>query len=129
MTFQHADTSKRTRPGPFVRRSLDRPSGSAETQVVGKMEPMRRWVPSFLLAGALALDVLLIRSHIELAIGSAACLERANFELISCVAPPPDWQLILLPAVAISLAMLLGVTLARRSGPISTQAASDSGDT
>jgi uncharacterized membrane protein AbrB (regulator of aidB expression) len=74
---------------------------------------MRRLVPSVLLAVALVLDLLLIRSQVDLAIGAAACLERANFELVSCVAPPSDLLMILLSALAIGVAILLGTTIAR----------------
>jgi ribose/xylose/arabinose/galactoside ABC-type transport system permease subunit len=71
----------------------------------------RRFIPTLLLAVALALCLWVIRSQVDLAIGAAACLERANFFLISCVAPPPDWQLILSTALAVGLAILLGTRL------------------
>lgn len=37
---------------------------------------------------ALALDLLVLREQLETAIGSAACFERAKYEMILCVAGP-----------------------------------------
>jgi hypothetical protein len=71
----------------------------------------RRFIPTLLLALALALSLWMIRSQVELAIGAAACLERANFFLISCMAPPPDWQMILSTGFAVGIAILLGTRL------------------
>ncbi len=85
---------------------------------------MRRVVPSVLLAVALVLDLLVIRSQVDLAIGAAACLERANFESVSCVAPPSDVLMILLAVLAMGVAILLGTTIARGSAPSPSQVGS-----
>ena len=66
-----------------------------------------------LVAFALGLDLLLVRSQLEAAIWSAACLERAKDELVSCLAPPDWWSVALSGTVALSLAAVLGFVLAR----------------
>jgi hypothetical protein len=74
---------------------------------------VRRSGLTVMLAVALALTLWAIRGQVELAIGAAACLERAKYELILCVAPPLDGELFLGAAVAVWLAILLGMQLRR----------------
>ncbi len=69
---------------------------------------LRAW----LVGGALLLDVVLLREQIMASIRGAACLERANFELISCAAPPGEWQIALSGALALALSITLGALLA-----------------
>ena len=65
-----------------------------------------------LVGWALLFDLLVLRDQITVSIGSAACLERANFELISCVAPPAEWQIALSGVLALALSITLGALLA-----------------
>lgn len=69
---------------------------------------LRAW----LVLGALLLDLLVLREQIIASIASAACLERANFELISCLAPPAEWQIALSGALALALSITVGALLA-----------------
>ena len=61
---------------------------------------------------ALLLVLLVLHDQGSAALASAACLERANFELISCLGPPSGWLIAGLEAIALALAMLLGALLA-----------------
>jgi hypothetical protein len=45
-----------------------------------------------LLLVGLALALLTLYSLIDASQASAACIERAKFELISCAPPPEPWQ-------------------------------------
>lgn len=66
----------------------------------------------WLVAAALGLDLLVLGSQLETAIGRADCAERAKVEMVLCVAPP-DWWLVALSAVlALGLAVVLAVVLA-----------------
>lgn len=67
----------------------------------------------WLTAAALLLSVLAFWEQVSAAITSAACLERAKYELISCLAPPSDWQLALSGATVLGLAMATGTFLAQ----------------
>ena len=67
---------------------------------------------AWLVGAALLLDLLVLREQVTVAIGSAACLERANFELILCVAPPAEWQIALSGALALALSITVGALLA-----------------
>ena len=67
-----------------------------------------------LIAVALMLTLWIIQAMVQRAIGDAACVERARYELVSCVGPPPEWQWILFTATAIGLAVLLGTRLRGR---------------
>lgn len=69
---------------------------------------LRAW----LAGGALLLDLLVLRMQIAASIASAACLERANFELILCAAPPAEWQIALSGTLALALSVTLGAHLA-----------------
>jgi hypothetical protein len=69
---------------------------------------LRTW----LVAGALLLDLLVLRWQIISSIGSAVCMARANFEAISCIAPPAEWQIALSGALGLALAITLGARLA-----------------
>ena len=60
---------------------------------------------------ALALDLLLLRSLIDGAIASAACLERARFELVLCAAPPPDAAIPITAGFAVVLSVVVGWSL------------------
>lgn len=64
-----------------------------------------------LVAVALGLVLLVFASQIEQAIGVAACMERAKYELILCAAPPDAWKMLLTAGLAVALAILLGVLL------------------
>jgi hypothetical protein len=59
---------------------------------------------------ALALAVLALFSLIEASQASAACLERAKYELVLCVAPPEAWQFLL----SIGAVLLVAVFAAKR---------------
>jgi hypothetical protein len=67
-----------------------------------------------LVAGALLLDLLLLRWQIMWSIGSEVCMARAKYEAIMCIAPPAEWQTALTGALALALAITLGVRLASR---------------
>jgi hypothetical protein len=43
---------------------------------------------------------------------ASVCLERANFELILCAAPPAEWQIALSGTLALALSVTLGAHLA-----------------
>ena len=81
--------------------------------VIGRLR-IRGW----LAAAAVVFDLLVLNAQIETAIGSATCMERAKYEMILCVAPPDLWQVLAAAAVAIGLAILIGIDMghARRSG-------------
>ncbi|HLO35129.1 MAG TPA: hypothetical protein VK194_03570 [Candidatus Deferrimicrobium sp.] len=66
-----------------------------------------------LVAAVLGLDLLALHAQLETAIWSAACLERAKDELVSCLAPPDWWSVALSGTVALGLAAVLGFVLAR----------------
>ena len=76
-----------------------------------KERPAASRLPVALINVALLLTLWILQAMVERAIWSAACLERANFELISCINPPPDWQWLLFTATAVGLAVLLGTRL------------------
>jgi len=65
---------------------------------------MRGW----LAAAGLVTDVKILLGQVETLVGSAACVERARWELVSCGAPPDAWQSALTVALAVWLAILLG---------------------
>ena len=67
------------------------------------------------IAGAIGLDLIVVARQIESAIASAACFERAKYELISCAAPPSEWAFILPAALLIVLSVFLGLELGRRA--------------
>lgn len=67
-------------------------------------------------ASALALDLLLLRSLIDDAIASAACLEHAKFELILCAAPPTDAAIPITVGLAVVLSVVVGWSLNRPRG-------------
>ena len=76
-----------------------------------KERPTTSRLPAPLIAVALALTVWILQAMVERAIGNAACVERATFELVSCLGAPPDWQWVLFTATAIGLAVLLGTRI------------------
>jgi hypothetical protein len=65
------------------------------------------------LVALLVVDLLVLRDQIEVALAKAACLERARYELISCVNPPTEWSIAGAVAVAIGLAALIGRVASR----------------
>jgi hypothetical protein len=65
----------------------------------------------WLLGVALLLDLLVLRAQIDVATESAACLERAKVEMISCLLPPSVWQVALPAALAVVLAVSLGALI------------------
>ena len=66
----------------------------------------------YLVAVALGFDLLILHSQIDTAIASAACFERARYEMILCGAAPGGWEIPLTSALAVGLSILLGVELA-----------------
>ena len=84
-------------------------AGRGPRNVIGRLG-IRGWVA----AVALVADLLVIRAQIETAMGSAACMERAKYEMILCVSPPDLWQMLAALTIAIGLAILVGVDLAAR---------------
>ena len=73
---------------------LDLGAASLETRAVSSQDLSRR-TPWLLLAVGLALAMFALFSLIDASLASAACLERAKYELILCVAPPEAWQFVL----------------------------------
>jgi hypothetical protein len=69
----------------------------------------RRAAIAVAVVGLLA-SMLSIRGLVDRAVQSAACIERARFELISCIAPPDvlTWTV----ATAVSLAIAVGLGMA-----------------
>jgi len=65
------------------------------------------------LVALLVVDLLVLRDQIEVTIAKAVCLERARYELISCVNPPSEWTIAGAVAVAIGLAALIGRVTSR----------------
>jgi hypothetical protein len=68
----------------------------------------------WMVGAALLLDLIVFRAQIVESIGSVACLERANFEMILCAAPPAEWQILLSGGLALALSISLGALLASR---------------
>lgn len=65
------------------------------------------------LAGCgLLVSILVLRSLVDQAAVSAACLEQARYFLISCIAPPDalSWT----AAIALSIAFAVGIGIASR---------------
>jgi hypothetical protein len=60
---------------------------------------------------ALVLALLASNAQVGNAIGAAACLEWAEYELISCAGPPETWIMIVTGGLAVGLALLLGFLL------------------
>ena len=69
---------------------------------------------AWLVGVALLLDLVAVRTQIGASIDSAACLERAKFELILCAAAPAEWQIALSGVLALALSIGLGALLASR---------------
>ena len=69
---------------------------------------------AWLIVGILVVDLLVILAQVDAAIGSAACVERANFELILCLAPPTPVEFAASVGSAIGLSVLLGAVIGRR---------------
>ena len=67
-----------------------------------------------LLVGLVA-GLLSLKEAIEKAIASAACLERAKHELISCLSPPEPWTIAVLVLAVAALSALAGRELGSRS--------------
>lgn len=61
---------------------------------------------------ALLGTVYILWAQIRAAIGVAACLERANYELVLCAESPADWQLAVTVIVLIGLSIALGAVVA-----------------
>jgi hypothetical protein len=70
-------------------------------------------------AAALSIDLAALGAQVDSAIWSAVCLERAKFELITCVSQPDWWPVALLCALAFGIAVVVGINLeaARRRQP------------
>lgn len=62
-------------------------------------------------AVALLGSVLLLGGLVDRAVGSAVCMERALYELILCAAPPDVLAWTVSGAVALALAVGLGVAI------------------
>jgi hypothetical protein len=61
------------------------------------------------LAGiGLVVDLKVLLAQVESTVGSAACFERAKWEMVLCGAPPEAWQVALAITLAVGLAMLFG---------------------
>lgn len=73
----------------------------------------------WLVVAALLLDLVVLRDQIVASIDAAVCLERANYELILCLAPPDPWIIPTAGVLSIALAVGLGTLLesARRRRP------------
>ena len=68
-------------------------------------------VRGYLVAVALGLDLLTLHSQIDSAIASAACLERAKYEMVLCATAPWGWEVALTGALAVGLSIILGAEL------------------
>ena len=66
----------------------------------------------WLVGVALLLGLIVFRAQMTALVDSAACLERANFELILCVAPPAEWQIVLSGELVLALSIGLGALFA-----------------
>lgn len=64
-----------------------------------------------MVAVVLGFVLLAFAFQIERAIGAAACLERAQYELILCAASPEAWSMLFTGGLAVALAIHLGALL------------------
>lgn len=67
-------------------------------------------------------SVLLLGGLVDRAVGSAACIERAKYELISCLGPPDVLTWTVIAAVALTFAVALGMAVGRPGSRIADPA-------
>jgi hypothetical protein len=84
----------------------------------GTLGAVRRYVAVVLLAIALAVTVIALTSDVNAAVSSAACLERAKFELILCAESSPAWRFPVLVGATILLSLTIGRFAIGRSSSI-----------
>jgi hypothetical protein len=62
----------------------------------------------------LSFAAISLLATVELAVGAATCVTRAEYEMISCVEPPSVWAVPTWLGIATGAAVLLGILVARR---------------
>ena len=75
------------------------------------MKPLTRTRAIAFGAVGLLGSVVLLGVLVDRAVGSAACIERAKYELILCLAPPDALTWIVLGAIALAFAVGLGMAV------------------